>query len=756
MVKINQLIVKTNSKQKTFVRSFVTKPATPVQIKFGKIFGLIEIESNLPKISNLIDVIIDEIKNSYYDSEEINDGINLTDKFEKSLKKTNIAIASFLEAEQVVLDLDKINIIIGLVHGQDLFLAQVGKINCLLLYRLPNKNYRLINIIETTKSSFSVPDPIKLFSQVISGRIRPHDVIFISTNNLLDYFSQDKLINIICSDTLAQTTIQLKTLIEKINSKENFGAMTFEIEKEKIDDIKEVKPQKTELSFTASSPFKESMAGLIRTEKETEKFLTPTLLPEIKKIFINLKDLGGGLFSSVSQSTAELIKNQNSQIKEKILDNHNLSLFNKFTSKTLAFLVPFRAIFNIAFGFLKYKIFYPFVKIGSAIKKTKVGALIERYKAMPKSSQVLFLVSLILAVSFIFSLGFLLRNNKILKATDEFNQIILEVESKKNNAESSLIYRDENLARKLLLEAKTTAANIKPTTSSQKKYLDNLNSEIEEQLKNLRHMVEIAEPVQLANFANLDNQVQLANFAALYKRLIFTQNLNNKNIFKVNLDTWVMNAIAMDNQNLGNIKFGLTSENEIVLINEEKKLFRLRTDNDSISSANFDIPQNGGIADVGAFKNYLYVLDNANNQVYRLTKNANGFEGKTDWIKAVGLDLKDASAIAIDGSVYILKNNGEIVKLSNGKPDTFEVNSVEPQLNMPTKIKTTDVSKYLYVLDPNNKRIVVINKETGNLVIQYTSPAFDDLKDISIDEADKKIFVLNKTTVLGIPTEHIK
>ena len=71
------------------------------------------------------------------------------------------------------------------------------------------------------------------------------------------------------------------------------------------------------------------------------------------------------------------------------------------------------------------------------------------------------------------------------KTNDEFNRIVLEAESKKNNATSSLIYRDENLARKLLLEAKETAASLKPNSSSQKKYLDKLSAEIEEQLKNM-------------------------------------------------------------------------------------------------------------------------------------------------------------------------------------------------------------------------------------------------------------------------------
>ena len=59
--KINQLVVEQDSGQKTFVRSFVTKPAQNIKGQAGKIFGLIEIESNDAKIPNLIDLIIEEI-----------------------------------------------------------------------------------------------------------------------------------------------------------------------------------------------------------------------------------------------------------------------------------------------------------------------------------------------------------------------------------------------------------------------------------------------------------------------------------------------------------------------------------------------------------------------------------------------------------------------------------------------------------------------------------------------------------------------
>ncbi len=87
-----------------------------------------------------------------------------------------------------------------------------------------------------------------------------------------------------------------------------------------------------------------------------------------------------------------------------------------------------------------------------------------------------------------------------------------------------------------------------------------------------------------------------------------------------------------------------------------------------------------------------------------------------------------------------------------GNLSQFTVKTIDPPLLNPIKISTKDATKYIYILDADNKRVVVIDKE-GLLKEQYSSPIFTGLKDFFVSEKDKKIYVLNGSIVYGIAME---
>jgi hypothetical protein len=762
-VKFNQLVVKAAGKPKTAVRTFVTKPSNALQARMGKVFGLIEIESASPKIAPLIDTIIEEIKNNYYQSDfrPTVETATLTEQFEKALRKTNIAIASFLESEQITLDLDKINIIIGLAFNQELHLALVGNIEAMLFYCLPTSSFRIVNIIEASNFPMAAPDPLKLFSQIISGRIRMRDIAFIATANLMDYFSQDRLREILTGKPLNEGLIELKQLIEKAKSQENFGILTLELERSAAFEQKIVIVE--EVAYRQES-FKQSMNELIRTEKDTEKFLTPSLMPEIKKYFSAFFVMSFGLIGKIIPAAEKFLHREKKGIRSKI----NLTYFparlknqprvKNITEKTGRILTPLKNIGRALFHIISAKIrSLPGLAFIRRLGLKTFGRLQGRLRQLPRSSKILLAISIILAVLFAISLITLAVNNYRRQIGEEFNQVVLEAESKKNSAESSVIYRDENQARKLLLEAKDLIAKLQPKSNYQKEYLIKLNADLDEQLKKLRHSVDITEPLQIVNFNNLDGQARIAGFAVLGKRLIYTQNQNNQTIDKANLDSRVMTAIASDAVKLGNLLFGAAvAGNELLFVNDQKQAFQLIVDKENILPVKLGLEAKAKITDLTNFKNWLYVLDSQNKQIYRLAKGQDGWGDSKNWIKEGADQLADAKSLAVDGSVYILKNDGRVIKLENGKPVAFEIKTVEPAFNSPTRIKTNEFSKYLYLLDPNNRRIVVIGKEKGDFVTQYYSPALSEMKDFLIEEKDKKIYVLNGNAIYGIPASHLK
>jgi len=109
-----------------------------------------------------------------------------------------------------------------------------------------------------------------------------------------------------------------------------------------------------------------------------------------------------------------------------------------------------------------------------------------------------------------------------------------------------------------------------------------------------------------------------------------------------------------------------------------------------------------------------------------------------------GSDLSGAMDMAIDGSIYVLFAD-HIKKFSSGLEKPFS----NPNLKYSsgTRIYANNSWKYIYIMDPGTKKIVVLDKG-GNIKTQYTSAKFNTLKDLAIDEAGKNAYVLNGNSLL--------
>lgn len=152
--------------------------------------------------------------------------------------------------------------------------------------------------------------------------------------------------------------------------------------------------------------------------------------------------------------------------------------------------------------------------------------------------------------------------------------------------------------------------------------------------------------------------------------------------------------------------------------------------------------------DVAVYNGKAYVLSPKLNQIFKHNRlGGEGFDGGAAWVLSSNTNIGDANSITIDGFVWVLKADGTIVKYLSGREEPFTAATVDPPLLSATEIWTDEASKLLYILDPNQKRLVVFNKENGALVVQYSSPVFEFLRRVKVDEANKTIDVEAGTTV---------
>jgi len=157
-----------------------------------------------------------------------------------------------------------------------------------------------------------------------------------------------------------------------------------------------------------------------------------------------------------------------------------------------------------------------------------------------------------------------------------------------------------------------------------------------------------------------------------------------------------------------------------------------------------DWKEEGGI---GLFGSNVYLLDREGG-ILKFVAASESAYNKSDYFSEAP-NLGNSIAMTIDGSIYILFDDGSIKKYTRGNEDEFSVSGVEKVMSSPTRIFTNEDADNIYILDGGNSRIVVLDKE-GKFVSSYSANVIKNAKDFDVNEANKKIFVLSGDKVYQI------
>ncbi|GAH46423.1 unnamed protein product, partial [marine sediment metagenome] len=119
------------------------------------------------------------------------------------------------------------------------------------------------------------------------------------------------------------------------------------------------------------------------------------------------------------------------------------------------------------------------------------------------------------------------------------------------------------------------------------------------------------------------------------------------------------------------------------------------------------------------------------------------------WLNSQTKKAIDSESIAVDGSVWVLNKDNSISRYYAGKyQETLKLDFF-PEPKDFSKIFTLSGLSYLYLLEPGQSRMVILNK-TGQIIKQFQSEKFDNLLDFAISEDGKTIYLLNGLKVYQI------
>ncbi|MBD3270712.1 hypothetical protein GF376_04245 [Candidatus Peregrinibacteria bacterium] len=157
--------------------------------------------------------------------------------------------------------------------------------------------------------------------------------------------------------------------------------------------------------------------------------------------------------------------------------------------------------------------------------------------------------------------------------------------------------------------------------------------------------------------------------------------------------------------------------------------------------------------EIDSYSNKIYLLSPSEGELFRYTRRRDRFDTAESY--SIGADLSNAVDLAIDGNVYVLKDNGEIIRLYQGAKEDFVIQKgPSKELLSPTKIFTEADMAQIYVLEPDENRVLVYIKDSRiNGAVyenQYVFDELQDLKDIYVDKDTNTMYLLTANAVYRV------
>lgn len=300
-------------------------------------------------------------------------------------------------------------------------------------------------------------------------------------------------------------------------------------------------------------------------------------------------------------------------------------------------------------------------------------------------------------------------------------------------------------ARQLLAEAKELAAAIEIEAGTEAEVLA-LREEIEEALSLALGEYRLE---KLAVFFDLKiiSEEARGERLALSGDLLVVLDKEKGAVYEVKTKTKGGEILAGGEELAGAFELAFSEEKVWVLAREgvvEKEL-KSKTQKVVVEAD----PGWGRIVDFGVYGGNLYLLDQGEADLYRYPVIEGGFGSKQSWLKGERRVLEGAISMAIDGSIWILKEGGEILKFTHGLADPFAISGGGEGFGKEGEIYTEGSLENLYILDKEKQRVVILGKD-GEYRAFYEWRGGEGIEEIAVSEEAGRIWLLGGSKIYEI------
>lgn len=715
MVELQEFFVEGGDRGRSHVLMHITEPSTREEQARGIFFALCEVNDGAAAQIEQLQFIIDTMENSYYSIPESG-----KDPFETCLEEANRRGHQLLRRYP---DSD-IHCLIGTIRDHHIAFAFHGRPTAALFYTAGTATQH-INIID---SSDDAPAE-QLFSSMLQGDMNPGDFFYGATPHVTQFLPTERVEKIILGRSARQSVQHMEKVLSGIRNGQSYGGFVVQAftkdgprvtvsSPAKQDTAASVSPlatDKANSARTTTAPTERTTGVTYETNYRPRRPGTPERLPSTvpahmsHALILGLRSVGTMLAKIVAGlghavvGLILIISNKGGQ-REIVIDAFKRNLRNRQQA-------------------------------------------LER---MPLMSKVLIVLIILAGIAFVGSIGYLRMKEHREAVRAAYEADVAAIREKKNEADASLIYGDEAKATALVTEAKAAIANLPNDTDAEKDTVNALATDLKSIEQRLQKMV-VIDPELIVDIATANTGAKTTAIAMIDNTII-AYGPDDQRHYLINLTS--KQVQSKEHTGIARLTSDTTPKERDTIVFGSNYASIVALDKESFAIMNKDASfptADVRITDVLVYNQKLYTLDTITGQIYKHNTTQTGYDKGVAWIKdAGGHDLTTAISFAIDGDIFVLKADGNVVKFSAGRVAPFSISGLIPAMTAPTRLVTTNNLTTIYIIEPIQKRLIAIDKTTGRVVKQYTSPLWQSPSDVIVDSDKNMAYVLDSNRLYKV------
>ncbi len=792
-----------------YVKAIATYMSDEARRRVGSVFGVLRVESD-PRTGDALAARIEDalVRGVAEAMKKPQSASGQEVVFESAVTKVNDSLYRLIEEGRLPLDLDKISGALLSQNGQDVIAAVWGRPAVLLCHPVPGKRTSVYDLLEEEPGTedYESKDSRRGFSHLISGRIGRADKLFVATEDIRNAVGGDRFAAMLADNDPEPALAALRDVLTAGKSTVTVAMTVADAAGEEA-----AAPGEAKAAAQRPSETQESIDRLLTTQSKTNDILSPSLLPSLAKgAAAAARGVGSGL-AGLFKKKAEAPEGAT---KEEPQPDQEAAASVSEPPEPAAEAVPAASAADSGAGsgeetLMSLAEIDDLVKHefeeGAADAPDEIGAepaptpeeppkpaasaepaaappapaaqpavaakeksraflarlkagtvglpdrLISGFNGLNPTSRGLLWAIMVLIIVFNYSVSVSAWQKRKEATAAAYDRAVMAIEQEIDSAEASLIYRDEERARRTLEEARAATERLPDRQARQKDIKNQLLTKIAAKFEAVRRAIALGAPEIVASINTDASAPTLAKLAwsgstvwcAAADGRIFKVALKDGSVSKAG-DVPGGRAPGVFTMAGGNLLAGGDGGKLTIIPASGKPAeWPISLDNEA------------HIADAAVYSSRLYVLDPEHNRILRHDA-ADKAYGKPQYYLKDNTDVSKAVSLDIDGSVYVLLSDGPIVKLVKGLRNDFSAGQVDPPVAAAKKIRVAADSDYIYVLDSSPARVVVYDKKTGLLAAQYESNDLAGASDFLVDEKNRVLLAAVGNQLLRFALPEIK